>query len=125
MELVRFEPQNDLEQGLQDARDGIATIDDALARFAAAPIYVPSRGEVAADGSGFDPLLLGEPTKPLVGVFTAPDRLALHRERASWVMQMLGRDLIARTPPGYGLAINPGFDAQLVVEADSLSRLSG
>ena len=59
----------------------------------------------------------------LVAVFSAPDRPALHREAASYVLQMNGRELFLRMPPDYGIILNPGFIVQLVITPDVIASM--
>ena len=74
------------------------------------------------DGGGFEPLLMGEADAPLVAAFTAPGRATLHRARAEYLLEMDGDSFLRRLPPGYGAVVNPGYDAQFVVDAGAVSR---
>ncbi len=35
---------------------------------------------------------------------------------------MNGKAFIARTPPDYGLVLNPGYDVQLIIPAGALAK---
>lgn len=120
--LERFDPQNPLETAVTEARVGTRSPDELPGLLAAARLFVSSRAEVMADGQGFDPLLVGEADAPLVAAFTSADRATIHRARAQYLLEMDGDAFLRRLPPGYGAAINPGWDAQFVVDADAVAR---
>ena len=123
MTLHAFDPANETETVIADTRAGTRPVGALLPALAEATLYVPSRAEVQADGSGFAPLLLGEAGQPLVAAFTAPDRALLHRDHAEYLLGMPGDAFFRRLPPGYGVVVNPGFAAQLVVDAEAIARL--
>jgi hypothetical protein len=91
--------------------------------LAASPLFISSKTEVQADGSGFEPLLLEESGKPLVAAFSSLDRPGLHSDVASYVLQMDGREFFLRLPPKYGVIVNPGYVAQLIISPDATSDL--
>lgn len=122
--LLEFTPLNPLEELIADARAGGVGLDAVIEALRAAELFVSSRQEVLADGSGFEPLLFGESSFPLVGAFTAPERPVIHRERAEYFVQMKGHDLLIRMPPGYGVVVNPGYVAQLIISADAIEDLT-
>lgn len=123
MTLETFDPANETETVIADTRAGTRPVGALLPALAGATLYVSSRAEVQADGSGFEPLLLGEAGKPLVAAFTTPERATLHRDRADYLLGMPGDAFFRRLPPGYGVVVNPGFAAQLVVDAEAIARL--
>ncbi|WP_213948544.1 hypothetical protein [Luteibacter sp. dw_328] len=125
MELLGFDPENELERDIARAKEGKLSVEDLLKRIAESQVYVSSREEVKQDGSGFDPLLVGEPGSPLVAAFSSLSRPGLHRKMAEYVLQIKGRDFFRRLPPGYGVAVNPGYIAQLIISADAISGLKG
>jgi len=129
MPLQPFTPVNDLEAAIAAARSGELPMERLLDQMAAATLFVPSREEVAPDGRGFVPLLLGQAGNALVAAFSNIDRPTLHCEVASYLLPMSGRTLFGRLPPAYGLVVNPGFEAQLVISPDAVAdtrrRVSG
>ena len=123
MTLTDFKPENDLEAAIIEAKRGAASIDVLLMNLAGSPLFISSKTEVQADGSGFEPLLLEESGKPLVAAFSSLDRPGLHREAASYVLQMDGREFFLRLPPKFGVIVNPGYVAQLIIAPDAASDL--
>jgi SseB protein N-terminal domain len=119
MALADFIPANPLEEAVLQARAGARSLHDLLTDLAAAVLFVSSKTEVRADGTGFEPLLLGDRQQPLVAVFTDVERPAFHRAEASFILQMPGRDFFLRLPPGYGVVVNPGFVTQLIVTPEA------
>lgn len=123
MDLMNFEPENDLELAIVNAKKGRILIDSLLAEIAESDIYVSSKAEVSKDWSGFEPLLLGEASNLLVAVFSSLSRPGLHRKVAEYVLQIKGGEFFRRIPPGYGVVVNPGYVTQLIVSSDSISNL--
>jgi hypothetical protein len=123
MELLGFDPENDLEREIARAREGKVSVNDLLEKICESDVYVSSRKEVRQDGNGFDPLLVGEPGSPLVAAFSSLSRPGLHRKMAEYVLQIKGREFFRRLPPGYGVALNPGYITQLILSADALAGL--
>jgi hypothetical protein len=121
--LLEFTPLNPVEDMIVSARKGDVGRDALVEALGASDLFVSSRQEVLADGSGFEPLLLGEASAPLVAAFTAPERPAIHRSRAEYMVQMKGDDLLARMPPGYGVVVNPGYVDQLIISAGAIEDL--
>lgn len=122
-ELVEFTPANGLEETIASGRSGAMPMEVIIGELERADLFVSSTREVLADGSGFEPLLLGEPLAPLVAIFTAPERPFIHRARAEYMIQMKGRELFVRMPPGYGLVVNPGYATQLIISSDALADI--
>jgi hypothetical protein len=124
MRLSEFQPENELEFAILDAKQGMCSIDNLMKTVCESDLYVPSKIEVMQDGSGFDPLLLGEIGNPLVAACTSFSRLGLHRNIAEFALQMKGRDFFLRLPKGYGVVLNPGYIAQLIVLPDAMADIS-
>ena len=123
MALSEFSPENDLEVAIVEAKRGAAPIDALLMNLAASPLFISSKTEVQPNGSGFEPLLLEESGKPLVAAFSSLDRPGLHSDAASYVLQMDGREFFLRLPPKFGVIVNPGYVAQLIIAPDATSDL--
>ena len=121
--LLEFTPLNPIEDLIAGARAKAAGLDSVVEALRAAELFVSSRQEVLADGSGFEPLLFGETSSPLLAAFTAPERPVIHRDRAEYMVQMKGHDLLIRMPPGYGIVVNPGYVAQLIISAEAIEDL--
>jgi hypothetical protein len=122
--LAEFVPQNGLEHAILAARQGTLTEDAMVAALLSARLSMSSLNEVASDGSGFEPLLFGgRGGEPQMGVYSSPDRATLHHERARFLLEMDGIDLFRRIPPGYGVVLNPGYAAQMIIPASGVAQV--
>ena len=123
MTLAEFVPENPLEHAIMSARRGTLTVDALLLRLANVPLFISSRAEVMEDGRGFEPLLIEESGNALVAAFSSIERPSLHKSVAGYVLKMPGRDFFVRLPSLYGVIVNPGYVAQLVISPDSVADL--
>lgn len=123
MQLLNFDPENELEFAILDTKKGGRSISELLDALTTSILYASSKAEVMEDGSGFDPLLVGESTAPLVAVFSSLSRPTIHRHKAEYVLQINGMELFQRVPTGYGIALNPGYLTQLVISSNVVSDL--
>jgi hypothetical protein len=113
MTLLAFVAETDIEHQILEAREGRLSGDALLRRMADADLYIPSTGDVQTDGRGFQPVLVDQDGSPLVVVFTALSRQP--KDMAPIMMQMNGGQFFRRVPSGYGVMVNPGYDAQILV----------
>ncbi|MGH9810506.1 MAG: SseB family protein [Terriglobia bacterium] len=113
MTLLAFVAETDIEHQILKAQDGELSGDALLRRMVDADLYIPSTGDVQADGSGFNPVLIDQDGSPFVVVFTALSRQP--KDMAAYMMQMNGGQFFRRLPAGYGVMVNPGYDAQILV----------
>ena len=118
MTLKPFAPLRPIEQRILDARDGRLAGDALMLEIADTHLFVPSRNPVSDDGSRFSPVVLEQDDVPYIAVFTEVSRQPA--DMAGHSVQMAGRSCIEKLPPGFGLAVNPGFDAQLLVPPQSV-----
>jgi hypothetical protein len=121
MTLLAFVAETDIEHQILRAQDGALSGDALLRRMANADLFVPSTGEVQSDGSGFQPVLIDQDGSPFVVVFTAVSRQP--KDMAACTMQMNGGQFFRRLPAGYGVMVNPGYDAQILVPSDGMAAL--
>jgi len=121
MTLLAFEAETDIEHQILKAQDGALSGDALLHRMADADLFIPSTGEVQTDGSGFQPVLIDQDGSSLVVVFTARSRQP--KDMAAWMMQMNGGQFFRRLPAGYGVMVNPGYDAQILVPPHGMAAL--
>lgn len=112
--LVAFTPENEIETLIANAKRGAIPIADVLARLPQVDLFVSSKSEVQI-GGGFEPLLLGDAQSPLVAAFTAESRPALHKQVADYYFLMRGVEFFSGVPERYGVILNPGYTAQLIL----------
>jgi hypothetical protein len=113
MTLLAFAAETDIEHQILKAQDGALSGDALLRRMADADLFIPSTGEVQTDGSGFQPVLIDQDGSSFVVVFTALSRAP--KDMAGYLMQMKGGHFFRRLPAGYGVTVNPGYAAQMLV----------
>jgi hypothetical protein len=121
MTLLAFVAETDIEYQILKAQDGALSGDALLRRMTDADLFVPSTGDVQSDGSGFQPVLIDQDGSPFVVVFTAVSRQP--KDMAACTMQMNGGQFFRRLPAGYGVMVNPGYDAQILVPPDGMAAL--
>ena len=121
MTLLAFVAETEIEHQILKARGGALSGDALLRRMADADLFIPSTGEVQTDGSGFQPVLIDQDGSSLVVVFTARSRQP--KDMAAWMMQMNGGQFFRRLPAGYGVMVNPGYDAQILVPPHGMAAL--
>lgn len=121
MTLLSFTPETPIEHRIVAAQNGELSGDALLHEIAASNLYIPSRDEVREDGSGFQPVLLEMDGQPYVAVYTALARAP--KDSASYLLQAVGSYFFLRLPPGYGVMINPGYAAEMLVPAHGIAAL--
>ncbi len=121
MALLPFTPETPVEQRILDAQKGKLSGDALMREIAACDLFIPSRDEVQADGSRFQPVLLDMEGEPYVAVFTALSRPP--KDMAPWLLKTVGSYFFLRLPPGYGVMVNPGYAAQLLVPPHGIAAL--
>jgi SseB protein N-terminal domain len=121
MPLLAFEPENDIEHQILNARDEGLSGDALMRQIAEAELFIPSMNDVKADGSGFKPVLLEQNDLAFVAVFTAMSRQP--KGMAPTMMRTGGKHFFLRLPPGYGVIFNPGYDAEILLPAHGAQAL--
>ena len=120
-DLAPFQPWNDIERRIEAARDGKMTADALMRAIAEADLFIPSDSDVQSDGSGYRPILLEQDELSLVPVFTAAARM--EKGMAPTLMRMNGRAFFLRLPKGFGVIVNPGFEAQIIMAPEGVQAL--
>jgi hypothetical protein len=119
--MLAFEPESDIEQRILDVQAGKYSADALIRELANHDLYIPSKGEMQQDGSGFVPVLLDQGGMPFVMVFTALSRQP--RDLAEYLLKANGAAFFRRLPSGYGVIFNPGYDAQLLLPPEGVAML--
>ncbi|HWA68765.1 MAG TPA: SseB family protein [Rhizomicrobium sp.] len=121
MTLQAFVPQNGIERRIVMAQAGQLPPDALMGEIAAADLFIPSTRPVQTDGSGFLPVLLEQQNGLcFAAAFTAQSRAD---GMAPYLMQALGAHFFRRLPPGYGVLVNPGTEAQIFLAPDGVAAL--
>ena len=121
MTLLSFTPETPIEHRIVAAQNGELSGDALLHEIAASNLYIPSTDEVREDGSRFQPVLLEMDGQPYVAVYTALARAP--KDWAPYLLQAVGSYFFLRLPPGYGVMINPGYAAEMLVPAHGIAAL--
>ena len=121
MALLPFAPETPIEHRILAAQKGELSGDALLREIAASTLYIPSQDEVQEDGSGFQPVLIEMDGQPYVAVYTALSRA--HGDQAFALLQAVGSHFLLRLPPGYGVMVNPGYAAQILVPGHGVAAL--
>jgi len=119
MALLAFAPLTPIEHRILAAQQGDLSGDALLREIAASNLYIPSTDDVQEDGSRFQPVLLDMEGAPYVAVFTALSRVP--EDMAPHLLQAAGSHFFLRLPPGYGVIVNPGYAAQILVPAHGVT----
>src|SRR5258706_3221513 len=119
--MLAFEPERDIEQRILDVQAQTYSADALMREVADHDLYIPSKGEVREDASGFVPVLVDQGGMPFVAVFTAPSRQP--RGLVEYLLKANGAAFFRRLPSGYGVIFNPGYDAQLLLPPDGVAML--
>ena len=119
MALLAFAPLTPIEHRILAAQQGDLSGDALLREIAASNLYIPSTDEVQEDGSRFQPVLLEMEGEPYVAVYTALSRAP--KDLAPYLLQTVGTYFFLRLSPGYGVMINPGYAAQMLVPAHGVA----
>ena len=120
-DLAPFQPWNEIERRIEETRNGHGDTDALMRAIAEANLFIPSAGEVQPDGTGYRPILLEQDDISLVAAFTSAARM--EKGMAPVLMRMNGRQFFLRLPAGYGVIVNPGFTAQVILPPDGVAAL--
>lgn len=121
MALLDFAPLTPIENRILIAQTGELSGDELLREMATATLYIPSADAVQEDGSRFEPILLDIEGQTFVSVYTALQRA--RQDATPHMLQAQGAHFFLRLPSGYGVAVNPGYAAQMFVPAHGIAAL--
>lgn len=119
--LLAFEPENGIERKILAVQAGKYPADALIREIAESDLFIPSKGDAQEDGRGFVPVLIEQGDMLFVAVFTALSRLS--HDTAEYRLQTKAKAFFLRLPPGYGVIVNPGHDAQLLLPPDGVALL--
>ena len=121
MALLAFTPETPIEHRILVAQAGNLSGDELLREIAAANLYIPSMDDVREDGSRLQPVLVDMDGRPFITVYTALQRIP--KDTAPYLLQAAGSHFFLRLPSGYGIVINPGYAAQILVPPHGVTAL--
>ena len=131
MALMEFQPENELEQAIVKAKQGTLPVKEMMNLVAGSVLYVLGKGKAPGSGQSkvnedwrtFDPLLLDVKGEPAVAAFSSLARAQSHGHKPEYILKIRGLEHILMLPPGYGLALNPGYVTQLMVPPNGILEL--
>jgi hypothetical protein len=115
-------PVNELEQGLVDASQGRRTVESWLEDLAQAQVWVPL--EQSDDDAGGTMRTITLDAKQYVPVFTSRQQLESTLGTAPMVNPPMS-EFVTYLPGEVGVAINPGGDLGLPLDAAAVQKLRG
>jgi hypothetical protein len=115
-------PANELEEGLVAASQGRRTVQSWLEDLAQAKVWVPLDRSDDDDSGTMRTITLD--AKPYVPVFTSRHQLESTLGAAPMVNPPMN-DFVTYLPEGVGVAINPGGDLGMPLEAAAVQQLQG
>lgn len=119
-----LEPFNDIERVIVDGSEGKLESNEVLSKIAAANLFFLTEEEVTDEQQVVQPLLLkGPDEKVVLAVFTHPARVAQQFiDMAPYAVRMPGLQAFHQAV-GVGIAINPGHQIGLVLDAESVENI--
>lgn len=125
-----FDPLNDLESALLDAKTGAGSIDTLIDRLQSSQVFLlldRDPGPEGARDESAQPLLLNNAQgQPVLAMFSAPERSI--SMTVAWPQYAFGvwvefRWLMRLVRPGVGLVLNPGAVAGFEMPAEGVQAL--
>lgn len=125
-----FDPLNDLESALLDAKTGAGSIDALIDRLQSSQVFLlldRDPGPEDARDESAQPLLLNNAQgQPVLAMFSAPERSI--SMTVAWPQYAFGvwvefRWLLRLVRPGVGLVLNPGAVAGFEMPAEGVQAL--
>ena len=127
-----FEPRNELEQQLMDAQEGRISGEAFMRALMEAQVFMPVLDRSVAGvqlTTKLQPLTLAtEGGSEVLVVFTSPERakplVEDHPGYQGGILEPFNA-ILEKVGPGYGMALNPGWDVGLDLEPDMVRQLAG
>jgi hypothetical protein len=114
-------PANALEAALAATRAGAATADQLLDALAVNTLWVPLPAGAGNDGQAQLPIMVLD-GRPYVAAYTSGEQFAKGAGALAY-MELTGRQLAETMAEELGLAVNPGAELGLPVNADGVRTL--
>lgn len=110
-----FEPQNQIEKQLIDARTGKISQREFFQTLMETKLLIGSVNPLDKDLGDFCPLIFDREGVPMAAVFTGWNRMAIHKDKIKDVVEIGARELFMKVAKGNGIVINPGFTEGLEI----------
>lgn len=111
----KFDPINNIEAALIQARKGEITLPKLIDIFLNEKFFVPSLSSVGKNGDGFSPMLFERGDLVMTAIFTDGSRAEIHRGKIKDMVILSFKDILKNIPENYGLVINPGYSEGLEI----------
>jgi hypothetical protein len=121
--MTQFTPQNAIETALVQTQAGLLPMHEFLALLMISDIAVPSGNEIAADGTGFQPLLFSKDGVQMVACFTDRNRVKSFASMAPYCLVMKGKKFFSRLAPKFGVVVNPGETVGFDIPPTGVKRI--
>lgn len=118
--MKKLEASNALEAALVEAQSGRKSLDEFLGVLVTSDLFIASVDEISLGAPGLSPLLFDRDGIPMAAVFTDGSRATALAGRVKSIVRKGACDLLRHIPDGYGVVINPGFDAGLELLPDGI-----
>lgn len=118
--MEKLVASNALENALVEAQAGRKSMDEFLKVLASSDLFIASTEEIHPGSLGLSPLLFDRDGIPMAAVFTDSSRATVFAGRIKNIVRKDACDLFRHIPGGYGVVINPGFDAGLELLPDGI-----
>ncbi|MGH8618982.1 MAG: SseB family protein [Burkholderiales bacterium] len=121
--METFEPTNDVEVFLKRAAAGEISNEELLPVLVQSQMYAACVNDPSEDPSKFVPMLFDRNGEPFAAVFTSLPLINLFSTHIKGSVAMNCGEILARTPPGYGVVINPGYEIGLELHESGIRKI--
>jgi hypothetical protein len=121
--METFEPTNNVEVSLKQAAAGEISTSELLPILVQTQMYAACVNDPSKDPSKFVPMLFDRNGEPFAAVFTNLALMNLFPNDIKGSVAMNCGEILARTPPGYGVVINPGYDIGLELHESGIRKI--
>ena len=121
--IQEFEPSNNLEVCLQKAMAGEVTMEDFMPVLIQSDLYMPSTTKPEENLANFSAIYFDNEDCSMAAVFTSRKLMDLYKEHIKGEVVMKGGSLLARSAPGFGIVINPGYSLGMELEESGIKNI--